>query len=110
TIGEDVQMHHFSYVGDASIGPRANVAAGVITCNFEPDGKKYRTEVGSDVFIGSDTMLIAPVTLGDGAMTGAGPGGEPQVPGGRGGHRHAGTYQAAEAARHRTIWLGRDRA
>ncbi|HEV8194010.1 MAG TPA: bifunctional UDP-N-acetylglucosamine diphosphorylase/glucosamine-1-phosphate N-acetyltransferase GlmU [Ktedonobacterales bacterium] len=72
TIGEDVQMHHFSYVGDATVGPRSNVAAGVITCNFEPDGKKYRTQIGADVFIGSDTMLIAPVTLGDGAMTGAG--------------------------------------
>lgn len=71
TIGEDVRMHHFSYVGDATIGARTNVAAGVITCNFEPDGKKYRTEVGEDVFIGSDTMLIAPVTLGDGAQTGA---------------------------------------
>lgn len=72
TLGEDVQMHHFSYIGDATIGPRTNVAAGVITCNFEPDGNKYRTEIGADVFIGSDTMLIAPVTLGDGAMTGAG--------------------------------------
>jgi len=72
TLGDDVQMHHFSYVGDATIGARTNVAAGVITCNFEPDGKKYHTEVGDDVFIGSDTMLIAPVTLGDGARTGAG--------------------------------------
>jgi bifunctional UDP-N-acetylglucosamine pyrophosphorylase/glucosamine-1-phosphate N-acetyltransferase len=72
TLGDDVQMHHFSYVGDATIGARTNVAAGVITCNFEPDGKKYHTEVGEDVFLGSDTMLIAPVTLGDGARTGAG--------------------------------------
>ncbi len=72
TLGDDVQMHHFSYIGDATIGARTNVAAGVITCNFAADGKKYRTEVGEDVFIGSDTMLIAPVTLGDGARTGAG--------------------------------------
>ena len=72
TLGEDVRMHHFSYVGDATIGARTNVAAGVITCNFEPDGKKYRTEIGEDVFIGSDTMLVAPITLGDGARTGAG--------------------------------------
>jgi bifunctional UDP-N-acetylglucosamine pyrophosphorylase/glucosamine-1-phosphate N-acetyltransferase len=72
TLGDDVQMHHFSYIGDATIGARTNVAAGVITCNFEPDGKKYHTEVGDDVFIGSDTMLIAPITLGDGARTGAG--------------------------------------
>lgn len=72
TLGDDVQMHHFSYVGDATVGARTNVAAGVITCNFEPDGKKYRTDIGDDVFIGSDTMLIAPITLGDGARTGAG--------------------------------------
>jgi bifunctional UDP-N-acetylglucosamine pyrophosphorylase/glucosamine-1-phosphate N-acetyltransferase len=72
TVGDDVQMHHFSYVGDATIGARTNVGAGVITCNFEPDGKKYRTDVGVDAFIGSDTMLVAPVTLGDGARTGAG--------------------------------------
>ncbi|HEU5348598.1 MAG TPA: bifunctional UDP-N-acetylglucosamine diphosphorylase/glucosamine-1-phosphate N-acetyltransferase GlmU [Ktedonobacterales bacterium] len=72
TLGDDVQMHHFGYVGDATIGARTNVGAGVITCNFEPDGKKYRTDVGEDVFIGSDTMLIAPITLGDGARTGAG--------------------------------------
>ncbi len=72
TLGDDVQMHHFSYVGDASVGARTNVAAGVITCNFEPDGKKYRTDIGEDVFVGSDTMLVAPITLGDGARTGAG--------------------------------------
>jgi bifunctional UDP-N-acetylglucosamine pyrophosphorylase/glucosamine-1-phosphate N-acetyltransferase len=72
TLGEGVQVHHFSYVGDATVGPRTNVAAGVITCNFEPDGNKYRTEIGADVFLGSDTMLIAPVALGDGAITAAG--------------------------------------
>ena len=72
TLGDDVQMHHFSYVGDATVGARTNVAAGVITCNFAADGKKYRTDIGEDVFIGSDTMLIAPITLGDGARTGAG--------------------------------------
>ena len=72
TLADDVQMHHFSYIGDATIGARTNVGAGAITCNFEPDGKKYRTEVGEDVFIGSDSMLVAPLTLGDGARTGAG--------------------------------------
>ena len=72
TVGEDVQMHHFSYLGDATVGARTNVAAGVITCNFASDGKKYRTDIGEDVFVGSDTMLIAPITLGDGARTGAG--------------------------------------
>lgn len=72
TVGDDVQMHHFSYIGDATIGARTNIAAGVITCNFAADGNKYRTDIGEDVFVGSDTMLIAPITLGDGARTGAG--------------------------------------
>ena len=72
TLGHDVQMHHFSYIGDANIGDRTNVAAGTITSNFAADGKKYHTEVGEDVFIGSDTILVAPITLGTGALTGAG--------------------------------------
>jgi bifunctional UDP-N-acetylglucosamine pyrophosphorylase / glucosamine-1-phosphate N-acetyltransferase len=71
TIGENVQMHHFSYAGDATIGARTNVGAGTITCNY--DGvRKHHTDVGEDVFLGSDTLLIAPVTVGDGAQTGAG--------------------------------------
>ena len=72
TLGADVQMHHFSYVGDASIGARTNVAAGVITSNFSADGKKYRTEVGEDVFLGSDSQLVAPISIGDYAMIGGG--------------------------------------
>jgi bifunctional UDP-N-acetylglucosamine pyrophosphorylase / glucosamine-1-phosphate N-acetyltransferase len=71
TIGAHVQMHHFSYAGDASIGAFTNVGAGTITCNFDGE-RKHHTEVGEDVFLGSDTLLIAPVTLGDGARTGAG--------------------------------------
>lgn len=73
TIGEGVQMHHFSYIGDAEVGSGTNVGAGTITCNF--DGrtrKKYRTKIGKGVFLGSDTLLRAPVELGDGAQTGAG--------------------------------------
>jgi bifunctional UDP-N-acetylglucosamine pyrophosphorylase/glucosamine-1-phosphate N-acetyltransferase len=71
TIGAGVQMHHFSYAGDASIGAGTNVGAGTITCNF--DGvSKHHTEVGEGVFLGSDSLLIAPVTIGDGARTGAG--------------------------------------
>jgi bifunctional UDP-N-acetylglucosamine pyrophosphorylase/glucosamine-1-phosphate N-acetyltransferase len=71
TIGAGVQMHHFSYAGDASIGAGTNVGAGTITCNF--DGvSKHHTEVGERVFLGSDSLLIAPVTIGDGARTGAG--------------------------------------
>lgn len=73
TVGEGVQMHHFSYLGDAEVGEGTNVGAGTITCNF--DGrtrKKYRTRIGKNVFLGSDTLLRAPVELGDGAQTGAG--------------------------------------
>jgi len=66
-----VQQHHFSYIGDADVGERTNVGAGTITCNF--DGvHKHRTRIGKHVFLGSDTMLVAPVELGDEARTGAG--------------------------------------
>jgi bifunctional UDP-N-acetylglucosamine pyrophosphorylase/glucosamine-1-phosphate N-acetyltransferase len=70
-LGPGTKMGHFSYIGDAEIGPNVNIGAGTITCNF--DGvNKYHTEIGPDVFIGSDTMLVAPVKLGEGARTGAG--------------------------------------
>ncbi len=66
-----VQQHHFSYIGDAVLGEKTNVGAGTITCNY--DGvRKHRTTVGKRVFLGSDTMLVAPVELGDDARTGAG--------------------------------------
>jgi bifunctional UDP-N-acetylglucosamine pyrophosphorylase/glucosamine-1-phosphate N-acetyltransferase len=66
-----VQQHHFSYIGDAELGERTNVGAGTVTCNY--DGvRKHRTKIGKGVFLGSDTMLVAPVVLGDGARTGAG--------------------------------------
>ena len=64
-------MGHFGFIGDASIGARSNLGAGLITCNY--DGiDKHRTNIGDDSFIGCDTMLVAPVTIGDGAATGAG--------------------------------------
>ena len=64
-------MGHFGYAGDAIIGQRVNVGAGMITCNY--DGKdKHRTVVEDDAFIGCDTMLVAPVTVGEGSITGAG--------------------------------------
>ncbi|MFN8618561.1 MAG: hypothetical protein U0837_15850 [Dehalococcoidia bacterium] len=70
-IGPGVKMHHFSYLGDADVGARANIAAGAITCNY--DGvNKHRTTIGEDAFIGCDTMLIAPVTIGAGAFTATG--------------------------------------
>ncbi len=70
-IRPNTRVGHVSYLGDASIGSNTNIGAGTVTCNF--DGQdKHRTEIGSNVFIGSDTMLVAPVTVGDGAATGAG--------------------------------------
>ena len=68
---EGVQMGHFSYVGDAEVGARSNIGAGAITCNFD-GASKQRTVIGRDVFIGSDSLLIAPLVIGDGASTGAG--------------------------------------
>ena len=70
-IGEGAKVNHLSYIGDAEIGDGSNIGAGTITCNY--DGVfKHRTVVGRDVFIGSNTMLVAPVTVGDKAMTGSG--------------------------------------
>ena len=70
-LGPGTKMGHFSYIGDATLGSGVNIGAGTITCNF--DGKKKNpTEIGAGAFIGSDTMLVAPVKLGEGAVTGAG--------------------------------------
>jgi bifunctional UDP-N-acetylglucosamine pyrophosphorylase/glucosamine-1-phosphate N-acetyltransferase len=70
-IGEGSHIGHFSYIGDTQMGKHVNIGAGTVTCNF--DGKqKSQTVIGDDVFIGSDTMLVAPVTIGDRARTGAG--------------------------------------
>ena len=71
TIGDGSKVPHLSYIGDATIGRNVNVGAGTITCNY--DGRdKHATHIGDDVFIGSDTMLVAPVTIGEGAFTAAG--------------------------------------
>jgi bifunctional UDP-N-acetylglucosamine pyrophosphorylase/glucosamine-1-phosphate N-acetyltransferase len=70
-VGEGAKVNHLSYVGDASIGARANIGAGTITCNYDGFGK-YRTEIGAGAFIGSNTALVAPVRVGDGAIVGAG--------------------------------------
>jgi bifunctional UDP-N-acetylglucosamine pyrophosphorylase/glucosamine-1-phosphate N-acetyltransferase len=70
-LGPGTKMGHFSYVGDATIGSKVNIGAGTITCNY--DGKrKHRTEIEDGAFIGSDTMLVAPLRVGKGARTGAG--------------------------------------
>lgn len=71
TVGEGAKVPHLSYIGDAQIGRDANIGAGTITCNY--DGvAKHETVIGDRAFIGSDTMLVAPVTIGDDAVTGAG--------------------------------------
>ena len=71
TLLEDVKMGHFSYIGNAQIGKNVNIGAGTITCNF--DGvHKHNTEIGENTFIGSDTMLVAPLKIGKNAKTGAG--------------------------------------
>lgn len=71
TLGRGSKANHLTYLGDATIGEKTNIGAGTITCNY--DGKnKHATTIGSGVKIGSDTMLIAPITVGDGAVTGAG--------------------------------------
>ncbi|HTW84068.1 MAG TPA: bifunctional UDP-N-acetylglucosamine diphosphorylase/glucosamine-1-phosphate N-acetyltransferase GlmU [Candidatus Sulfotelmatobacter sp.] len=70
-LGDEVKANHLAYIGDASVGDRTNFAAGAITCNY--DGvRKHRTEIGKDVFIGTNNSLVAPITIGDGALTGAG--------------------------------------
>jgi len=70
-VGRGSKVPHLSYMGDATIGEEANVGAGTITCNY--DGReKHRTVIGNRAFIGSDTMLVAPVNIGDDAVTGAG--------------------------------------
>jgi bifunctional UDP-N-acetylglucosamine pyrophosphorylase/glucosamine-1-phosphate N-acetyltransferase len=70
-LGPGTKMGHFSYIGDATIGEGVNIGAGTVTCNY--DGKqKYHTEIEEGVFIGSDTMLVAPVKVGRGSSTGAG--------------------------------------
>ena len=70
-IGAGTQMHHFGYLGDADVGARVNVGAGTITCNY--DGRaKHATEIGDEAFIGSDSMLVAPLKIGRKARTGAG--------------------------------------
>ena len=70
-LDEGVKVGHLTYLGDAHVGEFTNIGAGTVTCNY--DGvMKYHTEIGKRAFIGSDTMLVAPVTIGDGAMTASG--------------------------------------
>ena len=71
TLRKGAKANHLSYLGDAEVGERTNVGAGFISCNY--DGfNKHRTVIGRDVFVGSDVQLVAPITLGDGCIIGAG--------------------------------------
>jgi bifunctional UDP-N-acetylglucosamine pyrophosphorylase/glucosamine-1-phosphate N-acetyltransferase len=70
-LGKNVRAKHFSYLGDAVVGDNVNIGAGTVVANY--DGKnKHKTIISKNAFIGSDTILIAPVNIGKGAITGAG--------------------------------------
>ena len=70
-IGKGAKANHLSYIGDARVGPKTNIGAGTITCNY--DGyDKHLTDIGANVFVGSNTALVAPVKVGDGASIAAG--------------------------------------
>jgi bifunctional UDP-N-acetylglucosamine pyrophosphorylase/glucosamine-1-phosphate N-acetyltransferase len=114
-IGEGAKVPHLTYVGDATVGAGANIGAGTIFANY--DGvRKHHTEVGENAFIGSNTVLVAPVTIGDGAYTAAGSAIHEDVPAGdlgiARGRQHSsdgwvlsnreGTRSAEAAARHRS--------
>lgn len=70
-LGPGTKMGHFSYVGDTTTGEKVNIGAGTVTCNYDGERKNH-TEIGAGAFIGSDTMLVAPIEVGEGARTGAG--------------------------------------
>jgi bifunctional UDP-N-acetylglucosamine pyrophosphorylase/glucosamine-1-phosphate N-acetyltransferase len=71
-VGDRTKVHHKSYLGDAQIGAEVNIGAGTITCNYGLDRRKHRTTIGDRAYIGSDSMLVAPVRIGRDAATGAG--------------------------------------
>ena len=78
-LAEGVKVGHLTYLGDAEVGERTNIGAGTVTCNYDGVGK-HRTVIGADAFIGSDTMLVAPVRVGARAMTGSGSVSTTEVP------------------------------
>jgi bifunctional UDP-N-acetylglucosamine pyrophosphorylase/glucosamine-1-phosphate N-acetyltransferase len=71
-FGRGAKASHLTYLGDAEVGEDTNIGCGTITCNYAADRKKYKTVIGKDVFVGSDSQLVAPVTIGDGAVIGSG--------------------------------------
>ncbi|HXT50200.1 MAG TPA: bifunctional UDP-N-acetylglucosamine diphosphorylase/glucosamine-1-phosphate N-acetyltransferase GlmU, partial [Thermoanaerobaculia bacterium] len=70
-LGAGAKANHLAYVGDATVGEKANIGAGVVTCNYDGE-RKHPTDIGAGAFVGSDTMLVAPVRVGSGATTAAG--------------------------------------
>jgi len=71
-LADGVKASHLTYLGDADIGAETNIGCGTITCNYAADHNKYRTEIGANVFVGSDTQFVAPVKIGDNAVIGSG--------------------------------------
>lgn len=71
-FGKGSKASHLTYLGDATVGENVNVGCGVITCNFAADGKKYHTDIGNNVFVGSDSQLVAPVKVGDDSVIASG--------------------------------------
>ncbi len=71
-FGAGAKASHLTYLGDAEVGENTNIGCGTITCNYAADRKKYVTKIGKDVFVGSDSQFVAPVTIGDGAIIGSG--------------------------------------
>ncbi|MDE9500128.1 bifunctional UDP-N-acetylglucosamine diphosphorylase/glucosamine-1-phosphate N-acetyltransferase GlmU, partial [Xenorhabdus bovienii] len=71
SLGKGSKAGHLTYLGDSEIGDNVNIGAGTITCNYD-GANKFKTIIGDDVFVGSDTQLIAPVTIAKGATIGAG--------------------------------------
>ncbi|MDQ6993151.1 MAG: bifunctional UDP-N-acetylglucosamine diphosphorylase/glucosamine-1-phosphate N-acetyltransferase GlmU, partial [Mariprofundus sp.] len=104
-IGHGSKVNHLSYIGDTTMGSDCNVGAGTITCNYD-GANKFRTEIGNRVFIGSDTQLVAPVTVGDNATIGAGATITKDVPKGgltlseRNPQRYIGTWKRPEKDKH----------
>jgi bifunctional UDP-N-acetylglucosamine pyrophosphorylase/glucosamine-1-phosphate N-acetyltransferase len=80
-LGKGAKANHLAYLGDATIGPKTNVGAGTITCNYDGE-KKHRTVIGAGVFVGSNSTLVAPVTLADGSYIAAGSAVTTDVPAG----------------------------
>lgn len=71
-FGKGSKAGHLSYLGDAEIGENVNIGCGTITCNYAVDRKKYKTKIGNDVFVGSDSQFVAPIEVGDGAIIASG--------------------------------------